>query len=127
MIGTLTLVAFSIGNKFWGLEIGRTMAFVAIGLIELVHSLNIKSTESIFKCGLFENKFLIGAVILGTLMQIIVVIIPKHPEIFSLKPLNIEQCLITIIISVMPVVLMDIQKAIQSSNVNLVELSEKNA
>lgn len=127
MIGTLTLVAFSIGNKFWGLEIGRTMAFVAIGLIELVHSLNIKSTESIFKCGLFENKFLIGAVILGTLMQIIVVIIPKLAEIFSLKPLNIEQWLITIIISVMPVVLMEIQKAIQSSNVNLVELSEKNA
>ena len=127
MIGTLTLVAFSIGNKFWGLEIGRTMAFVAIGLIELVHSLNIKSTESIFKCGLFENKFLIGAVILGTLMQIIVVIIPKLAEIFSLKPLNIEQWLITIIISVMPVVLMEIQKAIQSSNVNLVELSDKNA
>ena len=127
MIGTLTLVAFSIGNKFWGLEIGRTMAFVAIGLIELVHSLNIKSTESIFKCGLFENKFLIGAVILGTLMQIIVVIIPKLAEIFNLKPLNIEQWLITIIISVMPVVLMEIQKAIQSSNVNLVELSEKNA
>ena len=127
MIGTVTLVAFSIGNKFWGLEIGRTMAFVAIGLIELVHSLNIKSTESIFKCGLFENKFLIGAVILGTLMQIIVVIIPKLAEIFSLKPLNIEQWLITIIISVMPVVLMEIQKAIQSSNVNLVELSEKNA
>ena len=127
MIGTLTLVAFSIGNKFLGLEIGRTMAFVAIGLIELVHSLNIKSTESIFKCGLFENKFLIGAVILGTLMQIIVVIIPKLAEIFSLKPLNIEQWLITIIISVMPVVLMEIQKAIQSSNVNLVELSEKNA
>ncbi len=127
MIGTLTLVAFSIGNKFWGLEIGRTMAFVAIGLIELVHSLNIKSTESIFKCGLFENKFLIGAVILGTLMQIIVVIIPKLAEIFSLKPLNIEQWLITIIISVMPVVLMEIQKAIQSSNVNLVELNEKNA
>ncbi len=127
MIGTLTLVAFSIGNKFWGLEIGRTMAFVAIGLIELVHSLNIKSTESIFKCGLFENKFLIGAVILGTLMQIIVVIIPKLAEIFSLKPLNIEQWLITIIISVMSVVLMEIQKAIQSSNVNLVELSEKNA
>ena len=127
MIGTLTLVAFSIGNKFWGLEIGRTMAFVAIGLIELVHSSNIKSSESIFKCGLFENKFLIGAVILGTLMQIIVVIIPKLAEIFSLKPLNIEQWLITIIISVMPVVLMEIQKAIQSSNVNLVELSEKNA
>ena len=43
MIGILTLVAFYIGNKFFGLEVARTMAFVAIGMLELVHSFNIKS------------------------------------------------------------------------------------
>ncbi len=47
MIGILTLVAFYIGNKFFGLEVARTMAFVAIGMLELVHSFNIKSEESI--------------------------------------------------------------------------------
>lgn len=26
----LTLIAFSIGNKYYGIEVGRTMAFIAI-------------------------------------------------------------------------------------------------
>lgn len=49
MIGMLTLLAFGIGNKLSGLEVGRTMAFVTLGMLELVHSFNIRSEESIFK------------------------------------------------------------------------------
>ena len=49
MLGMLTLFAFSIGNYLFGLEVGRTMAFVSLGMIELIHSFNIKSEESIFK------------------------------------------------------------------------------
>ena len=49
MIGMLTLFAFNLGNKMFSLEVGRTMAFVALGMLELVHSFNIKSEESIFK------------------------------------------------------------------------------
>ena len=56
MIGILTLVAFSVGNKYYGLEVGRTMAFLSIGLLELIHSFNIKSDKSIFGNNLFENK-----------------------------------------------------------------------
>ena len=43
MIGVLTLVAFGIGNKCYGLDVARTMAFVSLGLLELIHSFNIKS------------------------------------------------------------------------------------
>lgn len=49
MIGMLTLVAFLVGNKFYGLEVGQTMAFISIGILELIHSLNIKNEQSIFK------------------------------------------------------------------------------
>ena len=96
MIGMLTLVAFSIGNKFYGLEVGRTMAFVALGVLELVHSFNIKSEKSIFKVGILENKFLIGSFILGVLIQTIVVIIPTFANIFDLVPLNNTQWLIAV-------------------------------
>ena len=61
MIGSLTLFAFSLGNKYYGVEVGRTMAFVSLGLLELVHSFNIKSEESLFKTEIFENKYLIGS------------------------------------------------------------------
>ena len=110
MIGMLTLIAFSIGNKLYSLEVGRTMAFVTLGVSELIHSFNIKSEQSIFKTGILENKFLIGSFILGTFMQVIVVVVPQIAEIFKLVALNGQQWLYTAIISIMPVVIMEIQK-----------------
>lgn len=110
MIGMLTLFAFSIGNNLYGLEVGRTMAFVSLGMLELVHCFNIKSEESIFKVGIFENKYLIGAFILGILMQVVVVIVPQIAEIFKLVSLNKEQWLYTILISIVPLVIVEIQK-----------------
>ena len=88
MIGMLTLIAFSIGNKYWGLDVGRTMAFISIGLLELVHSFNIKSEKSIFKTGILENKFLIGSFILGIIVQVIVVLIPGLANIFNVVKLT---------------------------------------
>ena len=112
MIGMLTLVAFSIGNRFYSVEVGRSMAFVAIGVLELVHSLNIKSEESIFKSGLFENKYLILSFIIGVFIQTIVVIVPVFANIFKLVPLNLTQWIITLIISILPIPIMELQKKI---------------
>ena len=33
MLGMLTLIAFSIGNKYYGLEVARTMAFISMGVL----------------------------------------------------------------------------------------------
>ncbi len=110
MLGMLTLLAFSIGNKLYGIEVGRTMAFVTLGVLELVHSFNIKSEDSIFKSGFLENKYLLGSFIVGTLLQIIVVIIPSIAQIFKLVPLNTMQWIYTIFISILPLLIIEIQK-----------------
>ena len=112
MLGMLTLISFSIGNSIYGIEVGRTMAFVSLGLLELIHSFNIKSDESIFKVGIFENKYLIGAFIIGSLLQILVVIIPTFAQIFKLVPLNMTQWIYTVAISIAPVIIMEMQKKI---------------
>lgn len=70
MLGVLTLVVFSFGNKYFGLDVARTMAFVTLGLIEMVHSFNIRSEESIFKAGIFKNKYLCMAFLVGIIMQV---------------------------------------------------------
>lgn len=111
MLGILTLVAFSVGNYLYDIEVGRTMAFVSLGLLELVHSFNIKSEETIFKVGLFENKYLLGAFILGALLQIVVVVIPSVAEVFKLVPLTQVQWMYTFGISILPLIIMEIQKA----------------
>ena len=116
MIGMFTLVSFSIGNKYYGLEIGRTMAFITIGLLELIHSFNIKSEESIFNMGILENKYLIGSFILGVIIQTIVVIIEPLADIFKLSQLNITQWIITILISILPIPIMELQKKIDKSS-----------
>ena len=110
MIGILTLLAFSIGNNKYGLEIARTMAFVCLGMLELVHSFNIKSDKSIFKVGIFENRFLIGAFLLGTILQCGIVFVPMFTKIFKLAQLNIIQWVYCITISILPVFIIECQK-----------------
>ena len=114
MLGMLTLVAFSVGNNLYGLEVGRTMAFVAMAMLELVHSFNVKSEESIFKVGILENKYLIGAFILGTLLQVVVVMVPAFASVFSLVPLTGAQWLYTLGISILPVIIIEAQKLLDS-------------
>ena len=121
MIGMLTLISFSIGNKYYSLEIGRTMAFITIGMLELIHSFNIKSDKSILEVGIMENKYLIGSFLLGVFVQNIVAIIPTFADIFELHTLNSTQWIITIIISFMPIPIMELQKW-----VNKERLSKKN-
>ncbi len=110
MIGMLTLFAFSIGNKLYGLKVGRTMAFVSLSMLELVHSFNIRSEESVFKVGLFSNKYLIGALGLGTLLQVVVIALPSLANIFDVVQLNGTQWLYTLAISISPLVIIELQK-----------------
>ena len=110
MIGVLTLLAFSIGNRLYGIEVARTMAFLSLGLLELVHSFNIKSEESIFKVGLFENRYLVGAFILGAVLQIGVVCIPSLSNMFNLVPLDARGWMYVVGISILPLIIMEIQK-----------------
>lgn len=110
MIGMFTILAFFIGNKYYGIEVARTMAFISLGMLELIHSFNVKSEESIFKVGILENKYLIGAFLLGTVLQLGIVFVPTLAELFKLTELNSIQWLITLGISVAPIVIIEIQK-----------------
>ena len=110
MIGMFTILAFFIGNKYYGIEVARTMAFISLGMLELIHSFNVKSEESIFKVGLFENKYLVGAFLLGTVLQLGIVFVPTLAEIFKLTQLNTTQWLITIAISIAPIIIVELQK-----------------
>ena len=110
MLGVLDLFIFSLGNNLYGIDVARTMAFVSLGLLELVHSFNIKSEGSILKKGALNNKFLIGSFILGTILQVIVVIIPYFANIFSLVTLNQTQWIYTILISLLPLPIIEMQK-----------------
>ena len=126
MLGMFTLLAFSIGNRLYSVEVGRTMAFLTLGILELVHSFNIKSEESIFKIGIFENKYLVGALVLGVILQVIVVVVSPLAQVFSLVPLTGMQWLYTILIAVAPIPIVEIQKAVNGYKFGRVVYAKNN-
>ena len=126
MLGMFTLLAFSIGNRLYSVEVGRTMAFLTLGILELVHSFNIKSEESIFKIGIFENKYLIRALVLGVILQVIVVVVSPLAHVFSLVPLTGIQWLYTILIAVAPIPIVEIQKAVNGYKFGRVVYAKNN-
>ena len=87
---------------------------MTIGLMELIHSFNIKSEKSLFRTGIFDNKYLVGALVLGVFVQTVVVIIPPVADVFELTNLTMVQWLITIGISVLPIPVIELQKRLDS-------------
>ena len=126
MLGIFTLLAFSIGNRLYSVEVGRTMAFLTLGILELVHSFNIKSEESIFKIGVLENKYLVGALVLGVILQVIVVVVSPLAQIFSLVPLTGIQWLYTVLIAIAPIPIVEIQKAVNGYKFGRVVYAKNN-
>lgn len=126
MLGMFTLLAFSIGNRLYSVEVGRTMAFLTLGILELVHSFNIKSEESIFKIGVLENKYLVGALVLGVILQVIVVVVSPLAQVFSLVPLTGIQWLYTVLIAIAPIPIVEIQKAVNGYKFGRVVYAKNN-
>ena len=113
VIGVVTLVAFNLGNRT-SVEDGRTMAFITLTLSQLMHTFNVRSEdESIFKIGLFTNKYLLGANLLSILLIAMLIIVPSLREIFKLTLIGTEYLLEVIGLSLMPIVLVEIKKLIK--------------
>ena len=83
------------GNENWG-----TMVFTIIAWSQLMVALAVRSEkESFFKLGLFTNKAMLGAVIVGVLLQLAVIYIPVLNPIFYTKPLTAGELLLCTILA----------------------------
>ena len=115
LIGGLALLAYTIGRLFFDLSydepyIGRTMAFCVLSLSQLVHAFNTRSEHSIFKIGLFSNKYLVFASIICAVLQISVVCIAPVAAIFKVVSLNLLQWAIVAGLAFIPMVVVEISK-----------------
>lgn len=114
-IGALSFLAFTIGRIFFdkGGEpvVGRTMTFAVLSLSQLVHSFNLRSENSLFRTGILGNPKLIGAFIAGTLMQVAVISVPAFSSLFKTIPLTSFQWLIVALLSLVPLVVVEVEKS----------------
>jgi Ca2+-transporting ATPase len=91
---TLAIQAWAIHNQntHW-----QTMAFTVLCFSQLGHAMAIRSDrQSIFKIGLFSNKFMLGALLITVALQLMIVYLPFCNAIFKTQPLSYFELALTL-------------------------------
>ena len=91
LIATASMTAFFIGLNASGAALASTMAFATLALARLFHGFNCRGGESIFKLGLFTNKWVPLAWLGGFVLLALVLFVPFLQSAFSVAPLTAVQ------------------------------------
>lgn len=118
LIGALTIIAFFFGYYEKGytpfdkqapqntVEYARTMAFMVLVVCQLFYSLALRDKRnSIFRIGIFSNKYLVGAILAGMALQMLVLGIPVIKSAFHLQMPDIRAWGIIFALGFTPLVL----------------------
>lgn len=115
LIGVITLFAFYMGIKIYpnSLMHAQTMSFVVLSVSQLLYTLSIRHNKKfIFEIGIFTNKYLIGAIILGVILQDAVITIPFFASVFKVFSLTSNDWIFVILLSFIPLIVNEIVKMI---------------
>ncbi|MEN6454496.1 MAG: cation-translocating P-type ATPase [Prolixibacteraceae bacterium] len=123
VIGIVTLAAFWYGYYENGyspfdkevpedaVSYARTLAFMTIISCQLFYSLALRnSRKSIFTIGIFSNRYLVGAVVLGLALQLLVIAVPFMQEAFKLQMLDPRGWIMVLVLGLIPLSLSEIYK-----------------
>ncbi len=108
MIGMLALIAYIIG--------GQTMCFAVLSLSQLFHAFNMRSEHSIFKIGVFGNHQMVLSFLVCTFMQVAVISFERLATIFKVTPLSIGSWIIVFLLSIVPIVVVELEKKFSKKN-----------
>ncbi|MGL5206980.1 MAG: cation-translocating P-type ATPase [Acidaminococcaceae bacterium] len=125
LIGTLTLAAFYFGLTEFGynilsddikeehLEYARTMAFVVLASSQLFYSISLRhETKSILQIGLFTNRYLLGAIFVGIILQMSVIEIDALAAVFKCVDLNTHDWQMVFVFACVPLIVNEIEKLV---------------
>ncbi|MBQ9979774.1 MAG: cation-translocating P-type ATPase [Oscillospiraceae bacterium] len=99
VIAIATAVAFHIGIRNGGAELGSTMAFATLCLGRLFHGFSCKAARPvIFTKRFWNNRSLIGAFAAGVVLLALVLLVPGLKGLFSVAALN-GMMILTIVIA----------------------------
>ncbi len=113
-IAAATLLAFFIGYRD-DLSSGQAMAFCTIAFSQLFYSYSQRSnTKSIFSKGFFDNKYLLGSILISAALMLVLVIIPPVREVFALSSLEGQEWLTILGLSLIPTVFIELEKGIRN-------------
>ena len=120
IVTVLVMISFIIGEfiesgnwAFVDSRDGTTMAFLTLSMVEIFHSLNMRSRRgSIFSLK-NHNVFLYGAMIVSLILTTLVIEVPVFAAAFDFTPISLVEYAIALGLALLIIPIMEIVKAIQ--------------
>ncbi len=106
-------LAVSVGYAHWRVNdpAWQTMLFTTLTLSQMANVLAIRSDRrSLFRIGLLSNKPLLAAVMLTIVLQLALIYVPFLQVVFSTRPLSASQLVVSLILSAVILVAVELQK-----------------
>ena len=116
MVGLLTLAAYMLGEHVLGTPgaadgVANTMAFATLTMCQLFHAFDVRSEHhSLLHIGIFSNKAMNKAFLVGMAMQLAVLCLPPLQLVFDTVPLDAAEWACVLALAVAPVVICEIGK-----------------
>jgi len=97
-----------------GLDKARTAAFVSMSMFQLFNVFNMRSLKSsLFKIGVFSNKWLVGSIIISFSFMLGIIYLPWISGIFSFVALSLKEFLVICLIASSVFVVGEIYKRVR--------------
>ena len=115
----ISLIAFYIGQNIAfnntvepSMEVAQTMTFLVLGWSSVIHIFVARTNDSIFKVGITENKTVFWTTLFSFVATTVVAVVPFLASIFNLVLLSWEYWLIAAGLSILIIVVVEIEKAV---------------
>jgi Ca2+-transporting ATPase len=114
----ILMAGIVLGVQAWAMRTDaahwQTMVFTVLCLTQLGHVLAIRSEkESLFRIGLFSNKYLLLAVALTFFLQMATVYVPALNQVFKTAPLTLDELLMALVLSSIVFFAVELEKLIK--------------
>ncbi len=117
VLGTLITLAVFVHSIPKGIEYARTMAFTTLVAYEMAVVFACRSdTHLMSDIGFFSNKWLIIAVLISVLLQLVVLLHPTLRTVFKVVPLSLNDYGVVIASASIVLVLEELRKLITNKN-----------
>ncbi|WP_460047138.1 cation transporting ATPase C-terminal domain-containing protein [Pseudomonas sp. S2_H01] len=113
LLASATLVAFYIAlqnDSVAGHDRAVTVAFMTLGLVQILHAFNTRSRHRSLTHQLFTNGWLWAAVMLCVMLQLVAVYQPQMNRVLGTVPLGLSDWWLIIACSLAPVAIVELSK-----------------
>ncbi len=108
----LVMLVFVVGVFCYNPSVASTMVFFTIIFMQLLHSINCKTNNSLFDKNWFDNKTFNICFIITLALNLIVACVPFMYQLFGLEYLNLSQWIMVAITSISIIPLCEVFKLI---------------